>query len=613
MLHALIDYARNKGIDAEAGFAPKTIKWLLTFTETGEYLGLISAGDPKRGRTLPKVPHLQFSGDTPMRQFLVDTASYAVRYAAADLPEDQRKKLLRKHRFFLDMLRAAASVEPVLAAIAETLGKEETILSICKDLEKQTPKAKPQDNITFAIVQEDCTRVIAEESTWHDWWRGHFRTLFKRKKAAKSEAMRCLVTGDLATPCRTHPKIKGLGDVGGNIETTLVGFDKGAFCSLGLKQSANAAMTEEAAQQYAAALNDLLAHHSKRLVGARVVYWYVGDVHEDEDVFAEVIDGIDFGVDSDTDKEDQSESSARSSARDFLQKQSRAGALLDAIRAGKLEALRLRDARYCAMTLSGNAGRVVVRDWMEGQFEELAENVASWFADLSIVRRDGVGILRSHKLNAVMAAPVRQLGDLPGLLATNIWTCAVRSRLIPEAVAAQTLRRVQIDVVQDEPANHARLGLLRAFCNRNERMPNMSEELDEKIKEPAYVCGQIMALLAQVQRKALGDVGAGVVQRYYAAASATPALVLGRLVRLAQVGHLPKIEPEALRHWLEDQLSAVWNRLKQCPPKTLTLEGQTLFAMGYYQQLAKRHSGRGSATQKPAQGGVSSSMPKREE
>ena len=36
-----------------------------------------------------------------------------------------------------------------------------------------------------------------------------------------------------------------------------------------------------------------------------------------------------------------------------------------------------------------------------------------------------------------------------------------------------------------------------------------------------------MALLAAIQEVALGDVGAGVVQRYYAAASTTPALVLG--------------------------------------------------------------------------------------
>jgi CRISPR-associated protein Csd1 len=97
----------------------------------------------------------------------------------------------------------------------------------------------------------------------------------------------------------------------------------------------------------------------------------------------------------------------------------------------------------------------------------------------------------------------------------------------------------------------------------------------------------MMALLANIQQTALPGVGAGVVQRYYAAASATPALVLGRLVRLSQTGHLPKIEG-GLRYWFDDQLAQVWGLLERRIPATLTLEEQTLFAMGYYQQKAKR-------------------------
>ena len=97
-----------------------------------------------------------------------------------------------------------------------------------------------------------------------------------------------------------------------------------------------------------------------------------------------------------------------------------------------------------------------------------------------------------------------------------------------------------------------------------------------------------MAILAAIQRKALPDVGAGIVQRYYAAASATPALVLGRLVRTAQIGHLPKIDG-GLQSWFNGQLADVWSKLSERPPVTLSLEGQTLFAMGFYQQTAKRY------------------------
>ena len=127
----------------------------------------------------------------------------------------------------------------------------------------------------------------------------------------------------------------------------------------------------------------------------------------------------------------------------------------------------------------------------------------------------------------------------------------------------------------------------------------MTSELNELENDPAYLCGRIMALLANIQQAALGDVGAGVVQRYYAAASATPALVLGRLVRTAQIGHLPKIE-RGLQWWFNNQLAEIWSKLTQKPPVVLSLEGQTLFAMGYYQQMAKRFDKSGDAAEQQA-------------
>jgi len=101
---------------------------------------------------------------------------------------------------------------------------------------------------------------------------------------------------------------------------------------------------------------------------------------------------------------------------------------------------------------------------------------------------------------------------------------------------------------------------------------------------PAYHCGRWMAVLAALQRAALPNVGAGIVQRYYAAASTTPALVLGRLVRTSQF-HLDKLDG-GLAHWYETKLSEISSRVGDRIPATLTLEEQSLFALGYYQQIA---------------------------
>jgi len=263
--------------------------------------------------------------------------------------------------------------------------------------------------------------------------------------------------------------------------------------------------------------------------------------------------------------------------------QHRAQRLLDAIRMGVR--VDLRDNYFYALTLSGAAGRVMVRDWMEGQFEELLNNVNAWFDDLAIVRRDGMGLASPPKFVAVLGGLVRDLADLAPPFVARTWRAAVSHQAIPEQALAQALARAKVDIIQNYPPNHARMGLIKAYhIRKGDR--KMTAYLNEKHPASAYHCGRIMAVLAQLQRSALGDVGAGVVQRFYAAASATPALILGRLVRTSQF-HLNKLDP-GLAHWYQQRLAEIWSRIKDQLPKTLSLEEQSLFALGYYHQMAAR-------------------------
>ena len=112
----------------------------------------------------------------------------------------------------------------------------------------------------------------------------------------------------------------------------------------------------------------------------------------------------------------------------------------------------------------------------------------------------------------------------------------------------------------------------------------MHVNLNPDHPDPAYHCGRLMAIFAALQYRALGNVGAGVVQRYYAAASSTPALVLGRLTRSAQF-HLDKLERGGA-YYFEGLLAEVWSHIRDRVPATLSLEQQSLFALGYYQQIA---------------------------
>jgi len=111
----------------------------------------------------------------------------------------------------------------------------------------------------------------------------------------------------------------------------------------------------------------------------------------------------------------------------------------------------------------------------------------------------------------------------------------------------------------------------------------ITPDLNQQSPHVSYHCGRLMAALAQIQRAALGDVGAGVVQRYYAAASTTPALVFGRLLRGVQY-HLGKLD-SPLARFFEEHLGEITKAIGGSMPATLDLEGQTLFALGYYHQL----------------------------
>ena len=118
----------------------------------------------------------------------------------------------------------------------------------------------------------------------------------------------------------------------------------------------------------------------------------------------------------------------------------------------------------------------------------------------------------------------------------------------------------------------------------------MAPALNKAHPSPAYHCGRIMYVLARIQKEALPRVQAGVIQRYYAAASSTPALVLGRLIRNSKF-HLNTIahDKPGLAVWFDDKLKEVCGQIKDRMPAVLTLEQQSLFALGYYHEMADRN------------------------
>lgn len=580
MLNLLIEYAHKHDLTVEPGFKPKQVRWAIVCDADGNYLQVIELGDKDQDRTNGKrfskcpdlsQPEMKRAGPGS-RHFLVDTAAVVALYGK----DSNDQKLHEKHAYFVKLLRLASESSPELKNIAAMIEKSDVVIRLQQDMKERN--AKETDNVTFA-VSDSSVRFPVDFTTWHDWWRAFRHSLTRqdevegkktsRKIDAKTRGgMRCLASGELVEPASTHPKIEGLSDVGGlSMGDSLASFKQDAFQSYGLSQSHNAPVSEEMAVAYRAGLNDLIKSHGRRLAGAKIVHWYSGseNVKEEDDPLAFLLGEV-------------------NPKQEELVAQNRARLLLEALRAGKRP--DLAHYRYFVLTLSGVSGRVMVRDWTEGQFDTLVEHIDKWFEDLAIIHSDGMRLAYEAKFMAVLGGLVRELKDLSPPLVTKMWRVAVKHEPIPLYAMVQALARTRVDIMKDKTLLHARMGLLKAYHIR-QGDKNMLPHLNEDHPHPAYHCGRLMAVLADLQHAALGDVGAGIIQRYYASASATPALVLGNLTRLGQF-HLNKLSERGLAFWYDNQIARIWSCIGEGVPKTLTLEEQSLFALGYYQQKASR-------------------------
>ncbi len=594
MLQQLAVYAATHLPGSEPGFKTREVRWAIDLAADGRLLAVLPLGDGKRGAQLPRCPDMHGMNAGGKAHPLVESAQTVALLFKTN--EDPKKFATgeARHRYYADRLNDAAVAAPDLAPVTVLLADPQRLAMLRTAL--ADAKAKPVDWVTWRVGGTDLREDPAFQAWWRAWRRadltaeqgganaGPGGSTAARPTKRAGPGMVCLLTGESVEPLATHPKIAGLSGVGGlAMGDVLVGFDKAAFGSYGLDQSANAAMSAAAAQGYADGLNDLIRNRSRKLASTLVCHWYRDSVPPLDDALAWLA-----GMET----PEGTEASAVLHVR----------RLLEAIHTG--ERPDLKGNRYYALTLSGAAGRVMVRDWMEGGFEDLLHQVERWFDDLAIVARDGQRLARNPKFLAVCGALVRDLKDLPSPTAATLWRTAIIGLPIPQPLMAQALARFRADLVDKDqpPFNHARMGLLRAYFVRSTPGgdPTMKPDINLDHPSPAYHCGRLLAVFANLQRAALGDVGAGVVQRYYAAMSQTPGLRVGPLAANAR-NHLAKLEPK-LAWWFENKIAEVMARLGDGAPRILNLEGQGLFALGYYQQLAALRAGKSTDTTETPEG-----------
>lgn len=602
MLKALYDYGLQNGLAIPPGFQSKAIRAYICLSGAGEYLGIEPCEEEKQ--VCPDIGSLANSPDKCNP--LAEKAGIVLFETGV------------KTDCFCTMLRDGCAAAPVLAVCLQFM--ETPALRAAAAAEAQERRLKPMDRISFRVGD---TPIVADAAVGR-WWT-EYRTRFAKAGGKKATLSRCLITGELTTPLETVPKVSGLQQVGGHSAgEALLCFDKAAFCSYGLKQSANAPVSEEAFSVVKEALNDLLKgspamyrRDSSRpfqpsapiYAGLKFVHWYDCPISPEEDPIpaAFLFDG--FGG-PEEDGELTPEARQEREAQEQRQARREADRLVAGVRTGE-RPLPLR-CQYHILLISGNNGRAVVRRYEHGSYAALQKSLQLWEEDLCLADNYGTGTLRPCRLTARLSRLVKNQGksgrelydqlkkELAGITPA-IMVAILNGTLLPDDVAVRALSYIRSGLLTAEgterdagmPDGRA-CQWLKAWANRKRRMRNeevvlMSEYMPD-FPSAAYHCGALMAIYADIQHAAMPTVNAGIVQRYYASASRTPALVLGTLERSAKY-HLNKIEAPGLVRIYENRLNEAWMCLEQAGqhrlPATLNLEEQSYFAMGYRQMCSR--------------------------
>lgn len=284
------------------------------------------------------------------------------------------------------------------------------------------------------------------------------KSLISRSDEASA---RCLITGQAISPLATLPVIGGLQAVGGHSRgEALFCFDKDAFRSYGLKQSANAPVSEEAFAVVKEAMNDLLAgapamynREAKRefypmcpiYAGMKFLHWYDFSLNpEDDPIYGEFQRG----------EEEQEEKEEIEEARRQIEreKQDKADQAVQAILSGDTS-LRLR-GEYHILLISGNNGRAMIRRYEHGSYEALQENLRKWTEDLKLQDRLGTGRVRAKKLSTRLTRLVnrtnksgRELSDQIqrelSSVTPAIIMAIINGTLLPDVVAVRALAYIR--------------------------------------------------------------------------------------------------------------------------------------------------------------------------
>lgn len=616
LLKHLYDFAVSRKLLHDLAFAPKAVRWIIELDANGNLLGTgpQATGDDKRGKefSCPQTTRPKVAGG--VSEFLADglTAVFGLDPDPdAPMPEtkraDREANNARKREDFRRQINEAsaqtkhAGLEAVRRFSGQIGTAQPPFLRWGKPAEgKSSDKSAwwlrtasgsevrlGPENFTFRVNGE----LLVENEAIRQFWREQHAVEVREARDGFPKGL-CLISGRAGQHLApTHnPKIQGVPNTQ-SFGGAIVSFDKDAFGSYGFDQSLNAPSSDEAATAYCVALNWLLGQsdHSLRLGQTSLCFW-TREPESAGSLFSRLLNRPD-----------------PQSVAQFLKSPW----------AGVERELARRD-QFFAVTLAGNSGRIVIRHWLQQPLDQAIQNFHDWFADLELSAPSRPEIKAGKKAKAsgkateihplsvywLACTTVREAKDLLPDVPAQLYRAALEGSAPSVSLLTPILNQLHSKLVRDENYqllyDQSRFALLKLILNRNrkENTMEMKPELTADTHDAAYNCGRLLAILAAAQDKAHDYKleGAGVAERYFGTASSSPGSVFPLLLRLNR-HHLNKISKSdrfgGHERFIGEQIQGVCALFKPAKPglppmfpRTLDLQAQGRFALGFYQQMA---------------------------
>jgi len=539
------------------------VKWIIDIDENGNLLGMTITSDSGKKNDRGKeflTPHIGKSSGIKAK-LLADNGEYVLGIAREDSDVEKVKK---RHSAFIMLTETAekSTGEPTLKAITDFYRQgQDGKIQIPDDFD-------PSHNITFRVNGVFPFELTDVRKFWAKY-SGAIGT-DNNDEIKDKDTMECIVCGETKPVLRRLPfKIKNI--------------PKGqkAFESYSLEKSLIAPICHDDSEKFSKAANALLQDENTHIAVGPLVYIF-WTKEETGFSFASLL--------------------SKPNPSDVQ-------ALIESAYKGREAAVAADETKFYASALSASGSRVAVRDWLETTVSYVKENLVRWFRFQRIVDpytgAEGLpfplkGYLRKDNrwVSGIIddLAPLRQMrrdmDNLPPNVLKVFLHFALKGGLLPEWLLYQAVNRNRME----QNVTRSRASIIKMVMlsknNKNNEEGEM-ECLDLENRNPAYLCGRLLGVLEIVQVEAFkpSTINSTIVDRFYGTASSAPASVFGRLLRGVQP-HLTKLRKEKRGTFeaMAKQLEEV-----QCGlsfyPKTLTLEEQGLFALGYYHQKATNRAG----------------------